>query len=379
MREAEPCVLHLADLKDQEALETLWRTTQAIAPLGVLQVLLTFDDGLRANRTWFAPVAAEVKALRCPGLSIVGKIHALQSEFKRLSREKTLCAVHLHGVGPCLLGSRALKGSALRGRVLYSPHRRHFGSPWTAALLGRLLRRQISAFNYGLLAASLAEAQALSKLLNRSAEVLPQPVSDIFFAAHRQESARPSILAYGSGAGAVDVVTRLSVLLNGRDARVRFSWLGTVAGRARAQLEAAGVHLVGVADDGERTQALSCGTAFLHVSLHDDEPLAVAQAMAVGVPCLVSDMPSHRALIRHGETGFVCTSERDFVETLVLLLRHRTERGRVGEAARAEAGCRFTLRHFERAILRAYGFTRNEARGTATRAGSSAPSPVFLS
>jgi glycosyltransferase involved in cell wall biosynthesis len=85
-------------------------------------------------------------------------------------------------------------------------------------------------------------------------------------------------------------------------------------------------------------------------------PHSVAQAMAAGVPCLVSDTPPHRALIRHGETGLICTSERDFLEKLILLLRDRSERKRIGEAARAEAGRRFTLRHFERAILRAYGF-----------------------
>jgi hypothetical protein len=74
------------------------------------------------------------------------------------------------------------------------------------------------------------------------------------------------------------------------------------------------------------------------------------------VPCLVTDIPPHRALINHGETGFVCTSERDFLEKLIFLLRQPEERRRLGEAARAEAGRRFTWRHYERAVLRAYGF-----------------------
>jgi glycosyltransferase involved in cell wall biosynthesis len=77
--------------------------------------------------------------------------------------------------------------------------------------------------------------------------------------------------------------------------------------------------------------------------------------MAAGVACLVSDTPAHRALVRHGETGFVCTSERDLLEKLVGLLRDPLERARMGEAARADAQSRFTSIHFERAILRAYG------------------------
>jgi len=80
--------------------------------------------------------------------------------------------------------------------------------------------------------------------------------------------------------------------------------------------------------------------------------------MAAGVPCLVSDTLAHRALVRHGETGFVCTSERDVREKLILLLRDARERQQIGQAARAEAERRFTSTHFERAILRAYGFSR---------------------
>ena len=61
-------------------------------------------------------------------------------------------------------------------------------------------------------------------------------------------------------------------------------------------------------------------------------------------------------LVRHGETGLVCTSERDLLEKLIGLLRHPAERARIGEAARSDAQRRFTPTHFERAILRAYGF-----------------------
>jgi hypothetical protein len=66
-------------------------------------------------------------------------------------------------------------------------------------------------------------------------------------------------------------------------------------------------------------------------------------------------------VIRHGETGYVCTSERDFVERMTVLLRDGAERKRLGEAARVEAEARFTLRHFESAVLRAYGVTASKS------------------
>lgn len=361
MRARNPCVLHVADVEDDEALEMLCRTTQVIAGVGMHQVLVVLTGNRGADLIWSAALAAEVRPLRCTGSSILGRLRALQSEFSRISLEKDLHAVHLHGLGPCLLGSQALKGTAVRGRVLYSPHLACSASPWTSALLGRLLQGHLDRLQGAAVTASLTEAQSLSKLLNRSAEVLPHPVGGAFFEATRQEDARPSVLAGGFGASAVDLVTRLCVLMNGREPRVPIAWLGTAEGAAQAQLEAAGVQVLAVADDDEKAQSLSRASAFIHVSAGNRVPLAAAQAMAAGVPCLVSDTPSHRALIRHGETGFVCTSERDFVEKLVVLLRDRSERARIGQAARAEARRFFTARHFERALLRAYGFSASKA------------------
>jgi hypothetical protein len=357
MRQQEFCVLHVAALENGEALQVLTRTTKIIAALGVGQVLLALEGSAATNATWIAALAAEVRPLRCAGFSLIRSVRALQSEFSILFRERGPCAVHLHGIVPCLLGLRALKGFMLHGRVLYSPHGEHAGPAWANALVGRLLQSHLSPFHYAPLAASPTEAQALSKLLNRSAEVLPPPVPAVFFAVARREDARPTIIANGCSPEAVDIVTRLCVLLNGREARVAFSWLGPVKGGTSAQLAAANIELIEVLDDDHWALLLSHVWLFIDMSVREPLSVAVAQAMAAGVPCLVSDTPGHRAVIHHGDTGFVCTSERDLVEKVVVLLRDRAERTRIGEAARAEAARRFSQREFQRAVLRAYGFS----------------------
>lgn len=358
MRPQDGCVVHVAGVNDDEALQTLCRTTQVIAGLGVHQVLLVLDDGQGAGLIWSAALPVEVRPLRSTGSFALAKVRSLQSEFSTLARERILHAVHLHGTVPCLLGSRALRGSPRHGRVLYSPHLGHSASPWTVGFLSRLLHSHLEQHDYAAVTASLAEAQTLSRLLNRSAEVLPHPVSATFFKAARREAARPGVLVDGAGAEAVGAVTRLSVLLNGRAPRVQIAWLGGAASKSRAQLDAAGVEVLDVADDVERARLLSQSWAYLNMAAGNRLPYGVAQAMAAGVPCLVSDTLAHRALVRHGETGFVCTSERDVREKLILLLRDAHERQLIGEAARAEAERRFTSVHFERAILRAYGFSR---------------------
>lgn len=353
-RERELCVLHVSAPCDREALEALSCTTRVLAARGFGQVLLVLDDGRGGEPAW--PVAGtEVRRVRCPGLRMLSGLHALQAELLALLRERSPCAFHLHGTGACLLGSRALRGAPREGRVLYSLDAVSLALPWAALLLGRALQGEAS--RHAVLAASRHEAQVLSRLLNRSAEVVPHPVGEAYFAARREEAAPPCVAADGAGAQAIDRLTRLSVLLNGRAPRVAFSWLGPAQPDERAQLEAANVELAQPDGDAARARALARSSFFIHLSSGERWPRAVAEAMAAGVPCLVSDTPAHRDLVEPGETGYVCTRERDLLEKAVLLLRERDERRRLGAAARAAALRSFTLRRFESAVLRAYGFS----------------------
>jgi glycosyltransferase involved in cell wall biosynthesis len=66
--------------------------------------------------------------------------------------------------------------------------------------------------------------------------------------------------------------------------------------------------------------------------------------MAAGLPSVASSVGYHRELIRHGETGYLATSEEDWVEALLALLRDPARARRVGEAARADAVARFSHR-----------------------------------
>lgn len=362
-RTGQPCVLHIAALSDEVALPTLRRTAQVIATKGVAQVLLALHDRSGPDGAWPAEIA-EVSAVRCARISLLGKVRALQAELAEISRETIPNAVHMHGLTACLLGWQAFKGSSSESRVLYSPHWTPARLSWSGVLLSRFFRAGLTpVHSSAALADSLTEAYVLSRLLNRSVDVLPYAVSGVFFASPRTPAAPALVVANGSGAEAVDSIARLCVLFNSREARVPFIWLGRAERADAAKLRAANVRVLDGAEDAETAQALSHASLYLHLSPHDQEPHAVARAMAAGVPCLVSDTLAHRAVIRHGETGYVCVSERDFAEKMTVLLRDAAERRRLGEAARAEAERRFTLRHFETALLRAYGFgARKPAR-----------------
>jgi hypothetical protein len=355
MESTDVCVLHVAG---EAAADTLDGTVEALAQLGLHQVLLPLKSGAIGR----AVQQLEVRVLQWPG-ALLARLRTLEEELAGLAAERSFYAVHLHGSAACLLGSRALRSSTLASRLppttrlLFSPHLDDLSS-WRTALMGQMLKVELGPLHRGILLASPGEAHYLSRLLERSAEVLPPAVDTLFFQLQRKEAPRAAVLAGGSGAAAVEGVSRLAVLLNGREERVPIGWLSPVSRPERAQLQASGVQVFETEDDAGIGRLLSSAAAYLHISHAPGALRSLAQAMAAGVPCLVSDTVGHRTMVRHGETGFVCAGELDFVEKLILLLRDPAERERVGQAARGEAARIFTQRHFEAAVLRAYGFHR---------------------
>ena len=75
-------------------------------------------------------------------------------------------------------------------------------------------------------------------------------------------------------------------------------------------------------------------TGLITLSRHDEgRPQVVLEAMAAGLPVIASDLPAHRDLIAHRETGWLATSRASLQEALCFL-DDRHHNREVGESAR---------------------------------------------
>ncbi len=248
----------------------------------------------------------------------------------------------------------------LNARTLYSP----YGPACIddlhipPSLLRKFLRMQFARLDQPPVANSVTEAHILSRITGRSADLIEYPVERQFFDTPRRVGRTPIIVTVADAADerSVDLYTRLAILLNFEDPPLRFSWIGQVSSDARAKLRAANVRVFETADASDTARYLSQAWVFVQTVAAEELPTNVARAMAMGLPCLTSDTQAHRDLILHGETGFICTSERDFIERIATMVSNEAERMRVGDAARAEAKRRFTGGHFRTSLLRLYGF-----------------------
>jgi len=74
-------------------------------------------------------------------------------------------------------------------------------------------------------------------------------------------------------------------------------------------------------------------TGLLTLSRHDEgRPQVVLEAMAAGLPVVASDLPAHRDVIRHGETGYLVKTREDFRAALAQLDVPESRRARGGAA-----------------------------------------------
>jgi glycosyltransferase involved in cell wall biosynthesis len=110
--------------------------------------------------------------------------------------------------------------------------------------------------------------------------------------------------------------------------------------------------------DDDLPRYLSCADLFVFPSQNRLEGfgLAVAEAMAIGLPVLVADMPGVREVIDPGKEGLLAEPllANDFAAKIRLLLEDAALRQRMGQAGRARAEERYGLGTIAQQLLTVY-------------------------
>lgn len=90
---------------------------------------------------------------------------------------------------------------------------------------------------------------------------------------------------------------------------------------------------------------LAAADAFVLPSLHEGMSIALLEAMAAELPCVVSDIPGNRILIDHDETGLVFPVDDVSVlaDSIIQVLESQLLAKRLGEAARLRVIQHFSL------------------------------------
>jgi len=129
-----------------------------------------------------------------------------------------------------------------------------------------------------------------------------------------------------------------------------------LAERIRASDTSKTVRLLGTRTDVNRI--LAAADVFCQASLSEGSPVALLEAMAAGLPAVVSNIPALASKVRHEGTGFVVPTRRPdaLAQAFEKLLRVRAVRLQLGLRAREHVSARYTLEqtadHYEELFMR---------------------------
>ncbi|CAN5459628.1 hypothetical protein BH09PSE5_BH09PSE5_49870 [soil metagenome] len=354
-------VIHFVGRLTDEVFSFLSPALQVLAEAGVRQTLLVVDDA--RSRRLLAGLHHTIDiVLTREARSTARRWVASLNALRRTLESGPVVSIHLHGLVPAMLAPYVMRSLKVTVPVFYSPHgSRALGSfsaigrvLWRASgmLQGATARRPIASMP--------TDARVLGRLIGEQVGVIDSPVDDAFFTAARfdghYESPRPIVItaARVEDADHAALMSQLAVLLFDEVPAPGFNWIGPVSGDSLKRLKAAKTEVSDIPNEIDRAIKLSAASIYLAGGKTRGFPLALAEAMAVGLPCVALDTPWHRDLLRHDETGFLCSSLDEMLHHVARLLAQPELRERIGAAARQEAQARFTHDAFRESLLSAY-------------------------
>jgi glycosyltransferase involved in cell wall biosynthesis len=338
-------------------------------PGGGPQHVLAVALGLRA-RGWRPIVAAPpdgvmFEQFRAAGIETVvlradrlGPLTAWR--LRRLIRRHGVRLVHSHGKGAGVHGRVAARLAGVPAvHTLHGLHYERYPAPARAAYLAlerRLARSTRVIVNVS--RAQEAEGLALGLFTPRQSRVIPNGVDVARLTARALERGEaraalglsPSATVVGTAAR-FDEVKRLDVLLRAAAAPgVTYTLVLIGAGPEEPRLRrlaaalGLGPRIVFAGERPEAARLFPAFDVFAAPSRKEGMPLAVVEAMALGLPVVASDIPAHRETLSAASEGLVAGTPEAFAAALAAATADADRSARMCALNRTRARSEFDVR-----------------------------------
>lgn len=124
-----------------------------------------------------------------------------------------------------------------------------------------------------------------------------------------------------------------------------WEWLWVGDGELRSILEQCNrIELLGWQPREAVLATVQTADVFLLASRWEGMPFSLLEAMALGLPCVVSNVPGNKDLVESGINGYVCNTTEEYVKALSRIAENSDLRRRLGEGAQYAIQNVFSLR-----------------------------------
>ena len=348
-------------------------------PGGGPQHVLTVALGLRA-RGWRPIVAAPpdgamFERFRAAGLDTI----ALRADrlrplvvlrLVRLIRDHGVRLVHSHGKGAGLHARLAARLAGVPAvHTLHGLHYERYGAPARAVYLA--LERRLSAATRVVVNVSRAqerEGLALGLFTARQSRVILNGVDVAWLGAHaldrwdaRVALGLPQSVPVVGTAARFDEVKRLDLLLRAAAVPASTFAVALIGGgpeeprlRRLAGELALGPRVMFAGEVPEAARLFPAFDVFAAPSRKEGLPLAVVEAMALGLPVIASDIPAHRETLGAASGGLVAGTAEALAARLAAVLADADLSARLGAENRTRARSEFDVRDMLTALEAVY-------------------------
>ena len=217
-----------------------------------------------------------------------------------ICRDRPIRVVHAHGDWSSFVLARALAKTLRASAVAVSLHDRlRVGDRLIAAALSHC---------DPIFATGLTDVQRMSRLTGRKAIHLPSAPQDFFFEGPDTAGKKYDVVAVGS----LVLRKRLPIIVECAALRpnLQFAIVGDGPERTAIQELIASrslknVHLLGSLTSTEVRSVLHASKLFLNTSSSEGSPTAALEAMACGLPVVLTPSNDYSSIVRSGENGQV--------------------------------------------------------------------------
>jgi glycosyltransferase involved in cell wall biosynthesis len=356
-----PHVVHVTECLAGGTLGFLERAMHELDDMGFEQTLVY---GVRSDtpKNVLERLPARVRALPLPAAHGIHSafVQGLGQQLKIALGERVPAVVHLHSSKAGFAGRWVMRQLQREGvRCLYSPHGLSFLNKrkrLASMLFYWLEWLGVQMTPFQAVGCGRGEGDLLERLTHRPAFILENPVADAFFEIQRAPIMPPMVISIGRACEqkAPEVFAELAVRAHIEELNVRFVWVGSGDPNHESMLRAAGVTVTGWVDAQEVQRYLSQCSVYVQTSRWEGMPLSVLQAMAAGVPCVVTDVVGNRDAITHAKTGLIGADTSALMRNIVTLLEHPALAEKFGKAARENARERFGRERFRQQLRELY-------------------------